>query len=440
MKNLFTSKTVFNRPKKACIYKNRDNLYSLAGGVPGKNGKYMTPRIVRSHDVHVDSDYAKWIAELKQRYRSAQVKAAVRVNAEKLQFNWLLGQDLVHKKAEERWGAGVVEQLSLDLRREFPDADGFSVSNLWFMKKWYCFYTRKGADQILYQAGRELEKAKLRQVDGEKLHQVGAELEGTNFNQFGRGLSSLFAGVPWRHHIEIITKCKSVEEALFYIRKTVEQGMSRAALINCIKADLYSHQGKIVNNFSEKLPESRSKLVQEVLKENYDFGFATVSHEIYDEAELEEALTKNITDLLLEMGTGFAFIARQKEIIAGNHSRKLDLLFYHIRLRCFVVCELKAKPFEPEFIGKLNFYVNAVDELLKTPEDNPTIGLLICSNMDSTDVRWSFQGLGTPMGVATYNNIRIKDMLPPKELLVERMHQAQKEVRTTKRMLKKNGN
>ena len=400
----------------------------------------MVKQIVKSHDVRVDSDYVKWISELKQRYRSAQVKAVVKVNAEKLQFNWLLGRDLVRKKAEERWGTGVVEQISLDLQKEFPDAEGFSVSNLWYMKKWYCFYTRKGADQILHQVGGEFDKAKPNRVDGEKLQQPVGELEKTNFMQFGRSLPAVFAGIPWGHHVAIITKCKSVDEALFYIKKTVEQGMSRAALINCIKADLYSHQGKIVNNFSEKLPDLQGKLVQEVLKENYDFGFATVCHEIYDETELEEALTKNVTDLLLEMGTGFAFVGRQKEVIVGGRSRKIDLLFYHIRLRCFVVCELKAKPFEPEFVGKLNFYVNAVDELLKTPEDNPSIGLLICSNMDSTDVQWSFRGLGTPMGVATYNNIRIKDALPSKELLEERMRLLQKEMHTTKRLIRKNDN
>ena len=135
-------------------------------------------------------------------------------------------------------------------------------------------------------------------------------------------MPTIFAGIPWRHHVEIITKCKSVKEALFYIEKTIEQGMSRAALMNCIKANLYSHQGKIVNNFTEKLPDSQSKLVQEVLKENYDFGFATVGHEIYDETELEEALTKNVTDLLLEMGTGFAFVGRQKEVVVGGRSRR----------------------------------------------------------------------------------------------------------------------
>ena len=399
----------------------------------------MRNRKIESHNIHIDSDYIEWITELKQRYRSAQVKAVIKVNAEKLQFNWLLGRDLVRKKAEERWGSGVVEQLSLDLRREFPNADGLAVRNLWYMKKWYCFYTRKGANQILYQAGRELAETNSSRLDREKPQQPVAELDMAKLHQVGAELPAIFAGIPWRHHVEIITKCKSVDEALFYIKKTVEQGMSRAALINCIKADLYSHQGKIVNNFTEKLPDLQSKLVQDVLKENYDFGFATVGHEIYDEAELEEALTKNVTDLLLEMGTGFAFIGRQKEVLVGGRSRKIDLLFYHIRLRCFVACELKAKPFEPEFVGKLNFYVNAVDELLKAPEDNPTIGLLICSNMDSTDVQWSFRGLSTPMGVATYNNIRIKDALPSKELLEERMRLLQKEMHTTKRLIRKKG-
>ena len=411
----------------------------------------MRNRKIESHNIHIDSDYIEWITELKQRYRSAQVKAVIKVNAEKLQFNWLLGRDLVRKKAEERWGSGVVEQLSLDMQRVFPNADGFSVSNLWFMKKWYCFYTQKEAVQKLQRPVAELESEKLQQpvrelneakssrLDREKLQQPVREFEKTKLHQAGAEMPAFFAGVPWGHHIAIITKCKSVDEALFYIKKTVEQGMSRAALINCLKADLYSHQGKIVNNFTEKLPDLQSKLVQEVLKENYDFGFATVGHEIYDEAELEEALTKNVTDLLLEMGTGFAFIGRQKEVLVGGRSRKIDLLFYHIRLRCFVACELKAKPFEPEFVGKLNFYVNAVDELLKASEDNPTIGLLICSNMDSTDVQWSFRGLGTPMGVATYNNIRIKDALPSKELLEERMRLLQKEMHTTKRLIRKKG-
>lgn len=393
-----------------------------------------TPRMVISHDIQTDTDYADWIAELKHRYRSAQVRAAVRVNAEKLLFNWLLGRDLVQKKAEERWGAGVVEQVSLDLQREFPNADGFSTTNLWNMKKWYTFYMTGDSKALLQSFYGESQQAA--NQFPKKLHQVGGELDFEILHQVGGEFPLSFALVPWRHHVEIITKCKSVEEALFYVRETIETGMSRAALQNCIKANLYGTRGKIANNFAEHLPLVQSKLVQEVMKENYDFGFATVSHEIYDEAELEEALTKNVTDLLLELGNGFAFLGRQKQIVVGGRTRKIDLLFYHIKLRCYVVCELKAKSFEPEFAGKLNYYVNAVDELLKAEDDNPTIGLLICSDMNSTDVQWSFKGMSTPMGVATYNNIRIADALPTKEQLKARMELLQRELRETKRLMK----
>jgi predicted nuclease of restriction endonuclease-like (RecB) superfamily len=431
-----------------------------------ENKDLEQPRMVSSHDIHIDSEYANWIAEVKHRYRSAQVKAAVRVNAEKLLFNWQLGRDLVQKKAEERWGAGVVEQVSLDLQNEFPDADGFSVRNLWYMKQWYLFYTERATSPILQRAVAELQlsinqfsKKLQRPVaeisdeqflqrpvaeiqsavgqDSTKPHQLSAETNGEKLYQVGKEFPLPFALVPWGQHIEIITNCKTLDEALFYVRETIEKGLSRPALRNVIKANLFEHQGKIINNFSEHLPALQSKLVQEVLKENYDFGFATVSHEIYDEAELEEALSKNITAMLLEMGTGFAFIGKQKEIIVGGRTRKIDLLFYHIRLRCYIACELKAKPFEPEYAGKLNFYVNAVDELLKTEDDNPTIGLLICSDMNSTDVQWSFRGIGTPMGVATYNNIRIKDALPSQEQLKERMELLQKELRETKRLMNK---
>ena len=394
------------------------------------------PRIVKSHDVHLDADYAEWIADLKYRYRSAQVKASVRVNSEKLLFNWELGRDLVQKKAEEKWGAGVVEQVSLDLQREFPNSDGFSARNIWYMKQWYLFYNQ--ADIKLHQAGAEIERLKMHQLGAEILLQPVIEIDDEKLQQPVAEFPALFALVPWRHHVEIISKCNSIEEALFYIGKTIEQGLSRAALVNCIKANLYEHQGKILNNFAEHMPELQSELVQEVFKENYDFGFATVDHEIYNEDDLEEALTRNITGLLLELGTGFALIGRQKQLWAGDTTRKIDLLFYHIRLRCYVVCELKAKAFEPEFAGKLNFYVNAVDDLLKDKEDNPTIGLLICSDMNKAEVQWSFRGISTPIGVATYNNIRIKDALPTQEQLKERMELLQREMRATKRLMKGN--
>ena len=397
------------------------------------------PRIVKSHDITLDTEYAEWIAEVKHRYRSAQVKAAVKVNSEKLLFNWQLGRDLVVKKAEERWGSGVVEQVSLDLKREFPNEDGFSTSNLWYMKKWYLFYSNDSDTEKLQRLVGELqasinqERIKLQRPVGEIVKQPVSEIWNTTSANFPLP----FALVPWGQHIEIVSRSKSIEEAVFYINQVIANGLSRTALVNCFKARLYETQGKIVNNFSEHMPEIRSKLVQEVLKENYDFGFATVDHKLYEEKELEDALTSDVTNLLLEMGTGFAFMGRQREIIVGGRSRKIDLLFYHVRLRCYIAAEIKVKPFEPEFVGKLNFYVSAVDELVKAPDDNPTIGLLICSDMDKTEVQWSFRGLSTPIGVATYNNVRIKDMLPTQEQLRERMLLLQKELRATKRLLNK---
>ena len=392
----------------------------------------IKPHIVKSHDVILDSEYAEWIAEVKHRYRSAQVKAAIKVNGEKLLFNWQMGRDLVQKKAEERWGAGVVEQVSMDLRREFPNEDGFSERNLRYMKQWYLFYTTEASKlqrpiaEIVLQSGIEVHSAKLQRP-------IAEIQEESPFGEFPLP----FALVPWGQHIEIITRSKSLEEALFYMQHVIEKGLSRTALVNSYKANLFDHHGKIVNNFSTHLPEVQSHLVQEVLKENYDFGFATVDHEPFEERELEDALTSDVTNLLLEMGTGFAFMGRQKEIIVGGRSRKIDLLFYHVRLRCYIACEIKVKPFEPEFTGKLNYYVSAVDELVKAPDDNPTIGLLICSDMDKTEVQWSFRGITTPMGVATYNNIRIKDMLPSQEQLKERMELLQKELRATQRLMNK---
>jgi len=389
------------------------------------------PRIVKTHDLKLDAEYAEWIAEVKHRYRSAQVKAAVKVNGEKLMFNWQLGRDLVQKKAEERWGAGVVEQVSLDMQREFPDSKNFSVRNLWYMKQWYLFYTEnmEKLKQIVSEMLPPAEyEDKLQQIDDK-----GTEILKQPVSEFPLP----FACVPWGHHVRIVQHSQSIEEALFYVDYTIKEGISRDVLSRVMKDDIYNKRGKVPNNFPQHLTPQLAELARQVVKENYDLGFATVEHETYDESELENALHENITALLLEMGNGFAFLGKQKEILVGGRTRKIDMLFYHIRLRCYIVCELKAKAFEPEFAGKLNYYVNAVDEVLKQPDDNPTIGLLICSNMNKADVQWSFKGITTPMGVATYNNIRIKDMLPTQEQLKQRMELLQKELRATKRLMNK---
>ena len=392
------------------------------------------PSIIKSHDVRLDGDYADWMAELKIRYRSAQFKAAVRVNVEKLQFYWQLGRDLVQKRAEERWGSGVVEQVALDLQAEFPTEKGFSERNLWYAKRWYLFYNTIEGEEKLHQLGAELQSSKNQDV--QILHQPGAETG--HHQQVADSMPIPLAFVPWRHHVEIITHCKDIEEALFYIRYTIQNALSREMLVRVMKKeDIYHHQAPAINNFASLLTPSQTLLAQEIVKENYDFSFATVEHPLYSEQELEEALHQNITDFLLELGTGFAFLGRQREIRYGNNSRKVDLLFYHIHLRCYIVVELKARAFEPEFAGKLNLYVNMVDDALRSEGDNPTIGLLICDSMDRADVQWSFRGIQTPMSVATYNNIRIKDALPTQEQLRERMTLLKRQLSATKRLLEK---
>lgn len=378
--------------------------------------KETKPHFASSKNVHIDEAYASWIEELKGRYKKAQIKSAVKVNSEQLLFNWQLGRDLVVRRAEEHWGAGVVEQVSLDLKAAFPKAKGFSARNLWNMKKWYIFYSSNKTNQKLQQLVAELQTSDNKQKT--KLQQLGAEIQEAEFNdELGLAFPLAFSFVPWGHHIEITTKCKDIDEALFYIQQTINEGWSRNTLDNCLRADLYHTQGGAISNFSDYLTPEQSKLAQEITKDTYDFGFIELPKQ-YAEEELEDELEKNITRFLLELGTGFAFIGRQKEIIVAGKTRRIDMLFYHIHLRSYIVCELKAKPFEPEFAGKLNFYVNAVDELLKTDDDNPTIGLLICKDKNQTEVKWAFKGISTPMGVASYDKVRIKkirEALPSEE-------------------------
>lgn len=388
--------------------------------------RYEQSFIPSTHDVNMNAEYTSWLSDLKGRYQKAQIKAAVKVNSEKLFWNWQLGRDLVERRAEETWGSGVVEQLSLDLQAAFPHEKGFGALNLWFMKRWYLFYSEK-----LYQAGKDLHNAEIEH--NTKLHQLGGEI--IDEPKTGCPFPTLFAYVPWRHHVEIISKCQTVEEALYYLYRTIEEGWSRSTLMNCLKADLYHSHGKAVTNFAEKLPEVQAQLAQEITKENYDFGFLTLPKS-YDESDLENALAAQITRFLLELGSGFAYIGRQVEVVVAGKARRIDMLFYHIKLRAYIVCELKAIPFEPEFAGKLNFYVTAVNKLMKTEQDNPTIGLLICSDLNETEVQWSFETINTPIGVASYSNVQIDELkkcLPSETQLKQRIQQLEQEIQRLKK-------
>jgi predicted nuclease of restriction endonuclease-like (RecB) superfamily len=323
----------------------------------------------------ITPDFKQWLVSLKTRIRQSQIKAAIKVNEELLRLYWDLGHDIVVRQMDAEWGSGFFDRLSQELQAEFPEMKGFSSTNLKYSKRFYQFYTE---DDTIHQ-----------QVADEIHHQFGEELQIIdNKNDIIRQQVvdefkvPLVFQIPWGHHIQIFTTCKSVKEALFYIRKTVENGWSRAVLMNFLDAGLYHKQGKALNNFDRLLPEVQSDLAKEVLKDPYNFDFFMLT-ENYKERELEAALSANITKMLLELGKGFAFVGRQVPIMAGSKELFMDMLFYHLKLRCYIVVELKACDFDGAFTGQLGVYVSAVNHQMRTEFDNPTLGLLLCKTKDN---------------------------------------------------------
>lgn len=347
-----------------------------------KQSKMTTPQFIKRDSMLADADYVQWLSDLKQRYRQSQAKAAVHVNHGMLEFYWSLGRDIVALKAESKWGSDFYNQLSVDLKQTFPQQKGFSVTNLKYIKRWYLFYY----DQIInrQQAVDEI-KDQIRQ-------QAADELE----------MPAKFAFVPWGHHIELMSKCHSLQEAFFYINQVINGNWSRGRLEDEIKGDLFARQGGAITNFDNTLPTPQQMQAQEILKNPYNFAFLEIEKE-HDEKQLEEALINNITRFLLELGQGFSFVGRQMELqMPGGQTFYPDLIFYHIPQHRYVVVELKAVKYIPEFAGKLNFYVTAVDQLMKGEGDNPTVGLVICKSTDKTVVEWSLKDICKPLGVATY--------------------------------------
>ena len=370
------------------------------------------------------NEYKQWLTDLKSRIRQSQIKAAVKVNTELLRLYWDLGQDIVARQMESTWGSGFFEQLSKDLRSEFPDMKGFSATNLKYCKRFYLFYTQDGSirpqlvNEIQHQAG-----ARLQTVDnkGDVIRQqVADEFEYHPIFQ-----------IPWFHHVQIITKCRSVEEALFYVQKTIENGWSRAVLMNFMEVDLFSAQGKAHTNFSRLLPEPQSDLANQILKDPYNFDFLTLT-ENYREKELEDALTENITKFLLELGQDFAYVGRQIPVKIGETERFIDMLFYHLKLRCFVVIELKAGKFEAEHVGKLGLYLSAINYQKRHETDSPAIGMIICKTKDNIEVQYSLENVNQPMGVSEYQLAKLlpddlKSSLPSIEELENELNRWAKE-------------
>lgn len=319
-----------------------------------------------------NADYKQWLIDLKKRIRQSQLKAAVKVNSELINLYWSMGKDIVEKQENAKWGDGLIEQLSQDLKVEFPDMKGFSLSNLKYIRQWYSFYNQTNAIS----------------------QQLVDQLEDTNVQR-------LVSQIPWGHNIKIVSKCQSISEALFYINKTIEFGWSRDMLDTRIGLNEFKRVGSSSTNFSLTLPPVQSDLARQTLKDPYNFDFLSLS-ENYKERELEDALTDNISRFLLELGAGFAYVGRQVPLIVGDKEFFIDLLFYHLKLRCYVVIELKAVDFVPEFAGKLSFYLSAVNDILAHPTDNPTIGLMICKSKNHIVAEYALKGINQPIGVSEY--------------------------------------
>jgi len=371
------------------------------------------PTFIYRDGMLADEEYIDWLKELKARYRQSQVKAAVKVNAAMLEFYWSLGRDFIQRKAESKWGSGFFNQLSLDMRAMFPEETGFSVTNLKYIKRWYAFYyeaitIRQQAVDELDTGNRQQPADEIRQqVVDEIGHQAGDIIVQQPVEELE--MPDTFGVIPWGHHIYIFTKSKSLDEALFYIHKVATEGWSRALLEHHVAAHLFQSQGSAITNFEATLPVSQIEEAKQLLKKEYDLSFITVEA-VKEEKDLENALAKNVTEFLLELGQGFAYLGRQKELRIDEETVFFpDLLFYHIPQRRYVIIELKAVKFMPEFAGKLNFYVTAADKLLRGKDDNPSVGLLICKTAKKTIVEWSLQDIQKPLGVATYQLQEVVD-------------------------------
>ena len=316
----------------------------------------------------IDQNYKSFIKELKSKIQTSQIKASIKVNEELLRLYWEIAKMIVAKQKESNWGDGFIKDISRDLKIEFPNMKGFSVTNIKYMRQWYLFFSK--SQQVVDQIFQ----------------------------------------IPWGHNIVIVTKIKNENEALFYAQKTIQHGWSRAVLVHQIESKLYYREAKAINNFDAKLPPVQSDLAKASLKDPYCFDFLMLK-EKHNEKELEDALMKHITSFLLELGSGFSFVGRQYRLEIGGDEFFIDLLFYHIKLKCYIVVELKTVKFKPEFAGQLNFYVSAIDGELKESNDNPTLGILICKSKNDTVVEYALNKIDNPIGVSEYE---LFDKLPQK--------------------------
>lgn len=303
--------------------------------------------------------YEAFIGEVKERIRSAQVRAALAVNRELVLLYWSIGRDILTRQAEQGWGARIIEQLAADLTQAFPGVTGFSVRNLRYMRSLADAYP-----------------------DPESVQQVVAQL-------------------PWGHNLRVLDQVKDAGQREWYLRQTVQNGWSRNVLIHQIDSDLHGRQGAALTNFSRTLPAPQSELAQQLIKDPYNFDFLTLGPEM-SERDLELGLLEQLKNFFLELGKGFAFVGSQYHLEVGGQDFYIDLLFYHLYLRCYVVIDLKIEEFKPEFAGKMNFYLSAIDDQVKHAQDGPSIGLVLCKEKNDLIAEYALRDANKPMGVAHY--------------------------------------
>ncbi len=312
--------------------------------------------------VPLPTDYADWLFALKVRIHTAQQRATLSVNRELIHLYWHIGRDILLRQDREGWGAKVIDRLAHDLRSAFPTMKGFSRANLLYMR---AFAAAWPDEEIVQQAVGQL---------------------------------------PWGHNLVLLAKLKSAAERLAYAQRAIEHGWSRNTLTHHIERRLLAREGQAVTNFAASLPRPQSDLATESLKDPYLFDFLGIGDEASERA-IEDAIVQHITRFLLELGAGFAFVGRQVHLEVGGEDFYLDLLFYHLKLRCFVVVELKSGPFQPEHAGKLNFYLSAVDAQLRAAHDGPSIGLLLCKSRNKVVAEYALRDVSKPIGVAEYQLI-----------------------------------
>ena len=341
----------------------------------------------------IDKDYTRWVEDLSVRYRQSQIKAAVRVNQELLKYYWELGRDIEEMHVEERWGQSVIKNLSVDLQLKNPNSTGLSRTNIYYAKKFYLLYSQYL--KVVPQVVGQLENGKAQQAvkdSPEIVPQPVGQLEEMLFS------------IPWGHHRYLIDRYGTEPaKAFFYVKKTMQEGWSRDVLLNFMDSGLYEREGKALTNFTRTLPDETSDLAQELTKDTYNFAFTGITKP-YNEQILKDALLANISQFLLELGTGFAYIGKEYRLQIGQKEKFIDLLFYNLNLSCYVVIEVKIGEFDFQDLGQLSGYVVACNHILrKEGRDNPTIGLLICRQKDSMLAQYALEGSNLPLGISEYD-------------------------------------